>query len=59
MKYKFNYAVKGFAAYVVYSDISNYKHMSQRTFITLQKQQELFALGAIHAGFFFGLCALI
>jgi hypothetical protein len=35
MKYKFNYAVKGFAAYVVYRDISNYNHMSQRTFMTL------------------------
>ena len=36
LKYKFNYAVKGFAAYVVYRDIANYNYMSQRTFLTLQ-----------------------
>ena len=35
LKYKFNYAVKGFAAYVVYRDIANYNHLNQRTFLTI------------------------
>ena len=59
MKYKFNYAVKGFAAYIVYRDIAHYNYLSQRSFLTIQKSSELATTGAIHAGFFIGLCALI
>lgn len=35
MKYKFNYAVKGFAAYMVYRDIAAYQHLQKRTFMSI------------------------
>ena len=40
MKYKFNYAVKGFAAYLVYRDFANYQHMKETSFMTMQSESK-------------------
>ena len=34
MKYKFNYLIKGFAAYMVYSDVQHYQHMKTQVFMS-------------------------
>ena len=58
-RYKFNYAVKAFAAYIVYRDYVNYQHMNSRAFLSLQKQSEMIGTGALHLGVFACLCAFI
>ena len=58
-RYKFNYGVKAFAAYIVYSDYADYKHQQQRTFMTLQQKTNLLTTGAVHFAGFTALCLLI
>jgi len=58
-RYKFNYGVKAFAAYVVYSDYANYRHQQERTFMTLQQQSSFIATGAVHLGALTAICLLI
>lgn len=36
MRYKFNYAIKGFAAYLMYRDFARYSHMRSTSFTTIQ-----------------------
>ena len=33
-KYKFNYGVKAFAAYIVYNDMVHYRHMRSQVFLS-------------------------
>ena len=36
-RYKVNYAVKGFAAYLVYSEYRQFKHMDEMAILTLEQ----------------------
>lgn len=36
MRYKFNYAIKGFAAYLMYRDIAQYRHMKATSYLSYQ-----------------------
>jgi hypothetical protein len=58
-RYKFNYAIKGFAGYLVYRDIATYRQFKSTEFVTIQ-QEGLFGVSiAFHTGLFFGICAII
>jgi hypothetical protein len=35
MKFKFNYAVKGFATYLVWREVALYKHLKATSFMTI------------------------
>ena len=58
-KYKFNYAVKGAAAYMLYREVKNYRNLSEKTVMTIQ--QSFGGMGSIgaHAALFAGICSLI
>ena len=58
-RYKFNYGVKAFAAYIVYSDIANYRYENEKTFMTLQRQATHIAKTGAHLGAFTALCLFI
>lgn len=58
-RYKVNYAVKGFAGYMVYRDIQNFQHMNSVQFMTYQQQAALARPAALNLGVFLGLCAFI
>ena len=34
-RFKFNYAIKGFAAYVIYRDVAEYRKMKETSFVTI------------------------
>jgi hypothetical protein len=51
MKFKFNYALKGFALYYVVSDVQNYRYMKTRTFMTSAESMAHLQNIALHGGF--------
>lgn len=58
-KFKGNYAVKGFAAYLIYSNVAQYRHMQSRAFMSWETEaMQIGSIGA-HSALFVGLCALI
>lgn len=59
MKYKFNYAVKGFAAYLVYRDLANYQHMKETSFMTVQSESKQVAKIMTQSALLVGICCLI
>jgi hypothetical protein len=59
LKYKFNYAVKGFAAYLVYRDFANYQHMKETSFLTMQDESKQVAKIMAQSAVFFGICCMI
>ena len=58
-KYKFNYAVKGFAAYLVFREIQQYNNLKENTILTLE--QSMFSMVNIgtYGGGFVAICALM
>jgi hypothetical protein len=40
-KYKFNYLVKGFALYIVYSDVQYYRYMQTQAFLTRHQETSM------------------
>ncbi len=59
MKYKFNYAVKGFAAYLVYRSVADYRHHNQRMFLNLDQHGQFFLSIGASTALFGGICALM
>jgi hypothetical protein len=59
MRFKFNYAIKGFAAYLIYRDIAQYRQMKATSYVTFQQDVVAGGAFAFHTGVFAGLCALI
>jgi hypothetical protein len=51
--------VKGFAGYMVYRDVQNYRYMNNTSFLTFQMQSELLVKSSANLGMFLGLCAFI
>ena len=58
-RYKFNYAIKGFAAYIIYRDLAQYKHHKNTSFVTMQQEMSFVIATGLHTGVFVGLLALI
>jgi hypothetical protein len=58
-RYKVNYAVKGFAGYMLYRDIANFQHVNSVRFMTFQEQAEMAQPAVMNLGLFLGLCAFI
>ena len=58
-RYKFNYGIKAFAAYVVYRDFAHMKHLKQRMFITNQQEAQFLLNISTHTAMFGALCAFI
>ena len=58
-KFKVNYAVKGFAAYLVYRDVAQWQHMRSRAFLTYEAEAMQVGTTMAHTGLFLGICALI
>ena len=58
-KYKFNYGVKGFAAYVIYRDVANHMYVQKREWLTLDKKYGAYSDMLVHSGIFMGLCLFI
>lgn len=59
MRYKFNYAVKGFAAYLLYSDYQQYKHLSSIAIMSLESDAEFIVRITGKTVGFAALCMLI
>lgn len=59
MKYRFNYAVKGFFLYLVYADLSQIAHKRRTQFVTIQEDTMLKMTLATHTGAFAAVCLLI
>lgn len=58
-KFKFNYALKGFAAYMLYSEVQYYRHMQTQVFLSYQQEGQLSANVLARGAIFGGLCLLI
>jgi hypothetical protein len=59
MKYKFNYAVKGFAAFLLYRAVSEYRHYNSRAFLTMDQHGYFGANILASSALFGGICAII
>ena len=58
-KYKFNYAVKGFAAYLVFREVQQYRNLQAKTVMTFNESFEsVLGIGAA-TGAFATVCLLI
>ena len=58
-KYKFNYAVKGFAAYLLYRDIQNYRYWNEKVILSYQMDGMMAGEIATKAGLFVALCGFL
>ena len=58
-KYKANYALKGFAAYLLYRDVQNYRYWNEKVILTYQNYGQIGGEMAVKAGAFAALCALL
>jgi hypothetical protein len=58
-KFKGNYLIKGFAAYIVLSDVQHYRYMRTQAFLSYQQEGQLLSNILLHSAFFGGLCMLI
>ena len=57
-RYKFNYAVKGFLAFMAYNNYQAYKQASEENFL-IEKEKSEFRVGiAASTGMFVGACLL-
>jgi hypothetical protein len=59
MKYKYNYAVKGFAAFMLYRAVSEYKGYNSRAFLTMDQHGYFAANIIVHSAIFAGVSAII
>ena len=58
-KYKFNYAVKGFAAYLVYREIQQQNNLKEKSILTLEQSSiGMFRIGG-QGAMFVAICCLI
>jgi hypothetical protein len=58
-RYKVNYAIKGFAAYLIYRDVAQYRHLKATTFMTIPQELSFGVSAAFHSGLLLGICCLI
>ena len=58
-KYKFNLAVKGAAAYMLYREIDNYRNLNEKTVMTFQQSFGSFGSIGAHTALFVGVCGLL
>lgn len=58
-KYKFNLAVKGFAAYMVYREVQNHRNLNEKTVMTFQQTFVNFGSIAATSALFVAVCGFI
>ena len=58
-KYKFNYAVKGFAAYLVFREIQQYNNLREKSILTLEQSGFSMVSIGTQGAMFVALCGLI
>ena len=58
-KYKFNYAVKGAAAYMLYREVQLHRNLNEKTVMTIQQSFADFGSIGMHAALLGTLCAFI
>ena len=58
-KYKFNYAVKGAAAYMLYREIQNYRNLNEKTVMTFQQSFASFGTIGASSALLVGVCGLL
>lgn len=58
-KYKFNYAVKGLAAFMLVKAVADYKHINERAFLSYDKTAEYTLSIGGYAAFCAGVFAMI
>ena len=58
-KYKFNYLLKGFIAFMAIREYQNYSYVNSMTVLTQGQRIQMRAPGVIYAGAFFGTCLII
>lgn len=59
LRYKGNYAIKGFAAYLIYRDYALLTQLKATTYVTMQQEILIGGNAFLHTGVFLGLCAFI
>ena len=57
-RYKFNYAVKGVAAYIVYQEYANYQHLASKTIMTHQEDAQYITNMLVKGGALGAICLL-
>ena len=58
-KYKVNLAVKGFAGYMLYREVQNYRNLNEKTVMSIQQSFASFGSISMHAALFGGICLII
>ena len=58
-RYKFNFAVKGFCAFMLYREVNQYRNLNEKTVMTIQQNFASFGSIGAHAGLLVGVCCLI
>ena len=58
-KYKFNLALKGFAAYIVYREVQNHRNLNEKTVMTLQQTFANLTTIAASSAAFIAVCSII
>ena len=58
-KFKFNYAVKGFAAYLVYREIQQYNNLKEKSILSLEQSGLSMAKIGTQGAVFAGVCLLM
>ena len=58
-KYKFNYAVKGFAAYLVYREIQQYNNLKEKSILSIEQSGISMAKIGTQGAVLAGVCLLM
>lgn len=58
-KYKFSYALKGFAVYLIYRDVQNIRYWNEKVVLSYQNYGQMCSEVAVKAGGFAALCLLL
>ena len=58
-RYKFNYALKGFAAYLLYRDIQNYRYWNDTVILTYAHRAQMGTEFALKGGLFVAICGFL
>ena len=58
-KYKFNYALKGFAAYLLYREVQNFRYWNETAILTYPQMAQMGTSVAAKGGVLVVLCGLL
>jgi len=58
-RYKYNLAVKGFAAYMVFREVQQYRNLSEKTLMTIQQSGNGMVMIGVNSAIFGTICMLL